>query len=202
MSNHVITATEEISVNDKPLMKATEADLPSIVELANQQHDLAGKAARTAIEHAVVAGRLLVRANIVVKHGEWLPWLKANFNGSARTAQKYMKLAQQFQLLPTKAKAPSTAHLTIDKALEALAKPSRKSVERAFRENRKPLAGAPQSDSAERGVFNVDDALQDVRYAVRNIVNRFPLEFKAEAADELREIANEIDREANGGGAR
>jgi hypothetical protein len=35
----------------------------------------------------------LVEAKALVKHGEWIPWLKSNFKGSQRTAYRYTELA-------------------------------------------------------------------------------------------------------------
>jgi hypothetical protein len=33
------------------------------------------------------------RSPPLVKHGEWIPWLKSNFKGSQRTAYRYTELA-------------------------------------------------------------------------------------------------------------
>ena len=70
----------------------------------NRLHDEAKRhsfASRQALQGALVAawqaGHLLVEERKRVFHtmgsGAWLHWLKANFRGTARTAQRYMRLA-------------------------------------------------------------------------------------------------------------
>lgn len=67
--------------------------------------------------HAIRAGQLLSEAKDAVPHGQWLPWLKENFNLSERTAQKLMRVA---------AELPNTTHasyLSVRGALALLATP-------------------------------------------------------------------------------
>lgn len=52
---------------------------------------------QSAVGHAISAGELLIAQKAELAHGEWLPWLEANFNGSERTAQNYMRLARDPQ---------------------------------------------------------------------------------------------------------
>jgi hypothetical protein len=47
----------------------------------------------SALEHAQRAGALLLQAKDALIHGEWLPWLAAHTQVSARTAQRYMRRA-------------------------------------------------------------------------------------------------------------
>jgi Protein of unknown function (DUF3102) len=51
-------------------------------------------AAMTRAERALDAGRALLEAKSLVKHGQWLPWLKEHCGFPERTAQLYMKLAE------------------------------------------------------------------------------------------------------------
>src|SRR4051794_24498843 len=51
-------------------------------------------AATLAAEHAINAGRALIEAKALLRHGEWLPWLKEHVGFSERTAQLYMKIVQ------------------------------------------------------------------------------------------------------------
>ena len=44
--------------------------------------------------HALDAGRALLEAKGLLKHGRWLPWLKDHCRLPERTAQLYMKLAK------------------------------------------------------------------------------------------------------------
>ncbi len=52
------------------------------------------EAARTAAERAIDAGRMLTEAKALLKHGQWLPWLKDHCQLSERTAQLYMRVAK------------------------------------------------------------------------------------------------------------
>ncbi len=76
---------------------------PAVAEI-NRLHDEAKRcsvASREALHRALVAawqaGRLLVEERKRVFRdmgpGAWLLWLKANFRGTARTAQRYIRLA-------------------------------------------------------------------------------------------------------------
>jgi hypothetical protein len=98
-----------------PLREIERRRLPALAgEIA--EHALAAeKAWRDALGHAIAAGEKLIEAKSLVKHGEWLPWLRENFPGGERTAQNYMKLA---------ANAPRVADLpTVREAVALLAAP-------------------------------------------------------------------------------
>ena len=60
---------------------------------ANDLFALAEGAAGSAVEYAQQCGDKLIQAKSMLKHGEWLPWLEANFKGSHKTSTKYMKIA-------------------------------------------------------------------------------------------------------------
>lgn len=81
------------------------------------EHQHAQLAFRTAVEHGVRCGKLLEQAKGDVPHGQWLPWLDAEFPGSRRTAQGYMRLARHAE------DAQALAHLGIEGALRQLAAP-------------------------------------------------------------------------------
>ena len=50
---------------------------------------------QSAVTHAIRAGDGLIKAKARVQHGEWLPWLEANFpDFSERSAQSYMRMAR------------------------------------------------------------------------------------------------------------
>src|SRR4051812_38894664 len=57
-------------------------------------HAGVGSAAVTRATRALEAGRALIEAKSLLKHGRWLPWLKDNCGLPERTAQLYMKLAE------------------------------------------------------------------------------------------------------------
>jgi Protein of unknown function (DUF3102) len=73
---------------------------PTLTQLkatANRNHKAVMASGTAMLDHAVEAGNALVAAKGLVKHGEWTPWLRENFNGSDRTAQVYMQVARNPQ---------------------------------------------------------------------------------------------------------
>jgi hypothetical protein len=98
---------------DKP-----KRNLPAIATELRQEVEAAELAWRDAVGHAIRAGELLTEAKAQVKHGEWLPWLEANFPGAPRTAQDYMRLAANAE------DARRAAHLGVKGALAELAAPA------------------------------------------------------------------------------
>lgn len=97
---------------------SSEQNLEQLAVDINREHRAAESAARSAIEHALAAGRLLVEAKGQVGHGGWLEWLKENTEVSPRQSQRYMKLANNWPAIEGKYDAAS--HLTIDGALRLL----------------------------------------------------------------------------------
>jgi phage N-6-adenine-methyltransferase len=66
---------------------------PELARIANDEHKLAREAGESMLEHAFRAGHSLTAAKRQLRHGEWIPWLEANFEGTPRIAQHYMKVA-------------------------------------------------------------------------------------------------------------
>lgn len=93
-------------------------NLPTIAAEIREEVDAAEASWRDAVGHAIRAGELLIEAKSHVAHGQWLPWLKANFPGSARSAQGYMQLADHAE------DARRFAHLGVGGALKELAAPN------------------------------------------------------------------------------
>jgi hypothetical protein len=63
------------------------SQLAQLATIANDAH-------RNALPRAIEAGQALIDAKRLLKHGEWLPWLKANCVFSERTARVYMQVAR------------------------------------------------------------------------------------------------------------
>lgn len=59
-------------------------------------HSTAGAYMRGYEDAAVCTGLALLEMKSRKKHGEWLPWLKANFAGAERTARDYMVVAREW----------------------------------------------------------------------------------------------------------
>ena len=69
------------------IAKRAGAAISDIASDINEQHELARMHAGQAFDHAAKAGMLLLQAKAQVQHGQWLTWLKANVQVSARQAQ-------------------------------------------------------------------------------------------------------------------
>ncbi len=101
----------------------TEVDkkLDTLAEKINREHRRVESAVGSALEHAQRAGRLLIEAKERVKHGEWLPWLEENFEGSERVAQMYMRVHGHWPEIEAKTK--SVSDLTLTGALQSIGPP-------------------------------------------------------------------------------
>jgi hypothetical protein len=93
--------------------------LPELAARIRAEHEGATAAMKRGCEHAINAGRLLIEAKNMCKHGEWLPWLAAHCGIPDRTARLYMRLARHAPEL--EAKSATVADLSIRRAIEALA---------------------------------------------------------------------------------
>lgn len=76
--------------------------MPSTVALIalaseiNAEHEAAGRAISHGLQHAKKCGELLLRAKSLLAHGQFGPWLEANFKATDRTAQGYMRIAKRW----------------------------------------------------------------------------------------------------------
>ena len=68
--------------------------LKLLARSANVSHRWATASAGAAIAHMVAAGHALVQARDLCEEGGWLRWLRKSFDGSVRTAQRYMRVAR------------------------------------------------------------------------------------------------------------
>jgi hypothetical protein len=92
--------------------------LPDLAAAINKEHDLFIELMRSGLTHAIQAGELLIQVKSQLKHGEWLPWLAANCHFSERTAQNYLRCAEnKTELL---AKSATVADLSYRDALALL----------------------------------------------------------------------------------
>jgi hypothetical protein len=79
------------------------AALPVLAKQLNRIHQAAEaglRAAQSEFDSSQVnqwkAGRILQEVKARLKHGEYLPWVAANFSGTTRTAQRYKALATKY----------------------------------------------------------------------------------------------------------
>jgi 16S rRNA G966 N2-methylase RsmD len=106
----------------------TESTPLDLVEVANREHELARGAGGQFLYHALRAGDALNAAKKAVQHGDWLPWIEANFVGTVQTARGYMRLARNGK------RVFHLEELSLRKALAALAGPSDAGARRAARD--------------------------------------------------------------------
>jgi hypothetical protein len=108
----------------------------------NEEHRRCETAFRSGVEHALKAGELLLEAKDSVPHGSWGAWLADNFEGSARTAQAYMRVARarkQFE----DPKTQRVADLSLREAIKELSTPRPKPLEEDAPDSDKPALDAP-----------------------------------------------------------
>jgi hypothetical protein len=98
----------------------TALALPDVAQAIDREHRAAHQAARTALEHALECGRLLIEAKAAVPHGDWLPWLEEHTTVGARQAQNYMRLTRRRAEIED-ANAQRDSHLPIRDAIALLA---------------------------------------------------------------------------------
>ena len=95
--------------------------LADLAKLINAEHDAAVERRTSGVAHSVNAGQGLIKAKELVDkdfgYGHWEDWVRSHLKCSIRTAQLYMQMAG----LPDK-DAQRVAHLSLRKAVKALAK--------------------------------------------------------------------------------
>lgn len=115
------TVASNITQDSDAVVEAS-ADLDAFADSIRREIKLADIHFSHTIEHALQAGRLLLEANMHVRHGQWQRWVEDKIRISSRTAQGYMQLARELPKLDP-AKARRVAVLGVRGALVALAEP-------------------------------------------------------------------------------
>ena len=89
----------EISIGGLPL--------EALAEMANEAAELAERDMVSAVGRAWDCGRYLLAAKSQVPHGQWMHWVRVNFDRELRTASRYMQLAGAFESRAAIAEAAS-----------------------------------------------------------------------------------------------
>lgn len=100
----------------------TDDTLESIAEEINAAHGMVGSLALSSLDHARQAGLLLIAARKKIDHGGWLPWLEANTSVPERTAQRYMRIAKNWDKISTK--SAIMADLGVVEAVRLIGQPN------------------------------------------------------------------------------
>lgn len=88
-----------------------------------QEHEAASTAARSALEHALEAGRLLAEAKRKIGHGSWESYVKESCGIAPRTARLYQRLHRHRDRLPNR---QHVAELSVRQAARLLEQPKAK----------------------------------------------------------------------------
>ncbi len=75
-------------------MELTTMPLVTLAEMANEAAEACATSARRTVEQAATCGRALLAAKEQCEHGQWMPWLRQNFDYYPSTAQRYMQVAK------------------------------------------------------------------------------------------------------------
>jgi len=100
-----------------------DAPLQSLAAQVNAAHEHACASVRAGLDSAREAGSVLLEVKGRLRHGEFLPWVAAHTQLSARTAQGYMRLSRKWPLLAAGEDTQRVAHLSLRGALALLAEP-------------------------------------------------------------------------------
>lgn len=134
-----------------PYQEVALAELPARI---NAEHDGVQAAMENGLEHARRAGELLLQAKSRVGHGNWTPWLEQHFKGSARTAQAYCRVAENWAQIFIK----GVEGLSLNGALQLIARPVELSPPSPNPQSSADLP-APLAYYRDQDLLN-DDALQ------------------------------------------
>ena len=67
--------------------------LPTLAEMANEAAAACEQSARRTVQQAAVCGRALLAAREQIPHGEWMGWVRSNFDYDHSLATRYMQVA-------------------------------------------------------------------------------------------------------------
>jgi hypothetical protein len=100
---------------DNAIAAEARERLEELKRRANVAHHRARGAMATVVEQALEAGNALLEARDICPRGKWLAWLDEHFDGTARTAQRYLQAAKLWQSLAanTSARAPLPLRQTV-----------------------------------------------------------------------------------------
>ncbi|MHC4063598.1 MAG: DUF3102 domain-containing protein [Planctomycetota bacterium] len=131
-------------------------NLTDLAEQINESHRQCEETAKSAVEHAMRAGELLIEAKGQCKSGTWTEWVRANCDFALRTAQLYMRVAREIPQLP-EPEAQRVAHLPIRAVTQQLNKEHRRRLRQAKREAiEREADDAKNREKAERHEFQCE----------------------------------------------
>ena len=158
------------------------------------------------VEDIIEVGNDLLAVKEALPHGQFLPWLKAEFGWSERSAQNFMSVAEQFKSakiadLPIQ---PSAAYLLAapsvpDEAREKAVEKAEAGEEITFATAREIVAEARKKKRPRRQKTMPAEKLAGRLVAVlQRYRDRWDPKERAELARYLREFADSLDSQKGG----
>jgi Protein of unknown function (DUF3102) len=105
--------------------------LPELAARIKAEHEATAISLRRGVQHGMAAGDLLIEAKALLKHGQWLPWLRDHCAMSERSAQLYMRLAKNRTEIEANTKQVADLTMNETAALLMLSSDIRKLLELA-----------------------------------------------------------------------
>lgn len=168
----------------------TSNRLPVLAGEANAAHDKAADALRSAAQAARDAGTALIEAKGIVGHGGWADWLASNFKGGSRTAQRYMRVAKNWDDIS--AKTTCVSDLSVNEALRLLE--GRDELERALVLQAEEKALGQEADFLRSAVETADkNGLNVIIARCRELHDR-AVEIRGTAIREVQRLSVELAR--------
>lgn len=139
-----------------------QTSLDDLAAEIRREHEACEQHARSAVEHAIRAGELLIEAKAQVRHGEWLPWLGVNFPGHYNLASAYMRLARNSQRVVNSS--------SLRAALKELAEPRADDDD----ESDEPVPATPsREERIQAELTALCDSLDDQEAAMAEAIEEF-----------------------------
>jgi hypothetical protein len=184
-------------------LQAGDNRLPVLAAGIKQAVANARQHAGVSLSAAVEAGKRLVEAKALLKHGQWLPWLNEHVEISERQARNYMRLARD--LPEPDIKTAVTADLSIEAALQLLSPPKTfadliedavnkiESVEAAIGDFKRVIEEQEEQVFALRVLSPAwDDICSELKAALRLLARAEPLASEVDQLKSLMEAATTV----------
>jgi hypothetical protein len=108
-------ATPQLTPTTTPERRTLE-DLPALATRINKEHEQLIESTRHIVHRAIGIGEALKDAKAKSGHGNFLKWVEVNCKFSDKTAQRYMKLAENKHKIGAPDKFETISNLTLNEA--------------------------------------------------------------------------------------
>lgn len=157
------------------------------------------------VEDIIEVGNDLLAVKEALPHGQFLPWIKAEFGWSERTAQNFMSVAEQFKSakiadLPIQ---PSAAYLLAapsvpDEARQKAVEKAEAGEEITFAEAKEIVAEARKKKRPRKKAIPAEKLAGRLVAVLERYRDRWDQKELAELARQLREFADSLQSQKGG----